>query len=63
MTSGSYVAVLGDMRFYYVVDGSDFMIQRLEELYSETNQLGLIIRYSGTGGPITENAFTRIKLA
>lgn len=63
MTSGRYVAILGDLKFYYVVDQTDFLIQRLEELYSETNQLGLIIRYSGTGGPITENAFCRIKLA
>ena len=63
MTSGSYVMLLGDFKFYYIIDQTDFLIQRLEELYSETNQLGLIIRYSGTGGPITENAFSRIKLA
>lgn len=58
-----YVAVLGDFRFYYCCDALDMQIQRLIELYSETNQTGYIIRSETDGMPVLESAFVRVQLA
>lgn len=63
MTTGQYVAILGDFRFYWIVDALDMQIQRLTELYAETNQTGFIGRYEGDGMPVLEEAFVRLKLA
>jgi HK97 family phage major capsid protein len=41
----------------------DMQIQRLVELYAETNQDGFIGRYEGDGMPVLEEAFARVKLA
>ncbi len=60
-TTGSYVAVLGDMRFYHIVDSLQVQIQTLLELYAETNQRGYIARYEGDGAPVLAEAFTRLK--
>ena len=38
-------------------------LQRLTELYAETNQMGLITRWSTDAMPVLENAFARVKLA
>lgn len=60
-TTGSYVAVLGDMRFYHIVDSLQVQIQTLLELYAETNQRGYIARYEGDGAPVLAEAFVRLK--
>lgn len=60
-TSGLYVAVFGDFKFYQIVDAK-FSIQRLVEKYADTNQIGFIGRGGGDGMPIFENAFARVKL-
>lgn len=61
-TSGKYVGVLGDFKYYWIVDALDMAIQRLVELYAETNQTGFIGRYEGDGMPVLEEAFVRVKL-
>jgi len=38
-------------------------VQRLVELYAETNQIGFIGRLESDGMPTLEEAFVRIKLA
>jgi hypothetical protein len=38
-------------------------IQRLNELYVETNQVGFIGRPETDGAPVLEEAFVRVKLA
>jgi len=38
-------------------------IQRLNELYAETNQVGFIGRLGTDGAPVLEEAFVRVKLA
>lgn len=63
MTTGQYVGIVGDFSYFWVVDALDMSIQRLVELYAETNQTGFIGRYEGDAMPIQEKAFTRIKLA
>jgi HK97 family phage major capsid protein len=60
-TVNQYVAVLGDLRFYHILDSLDLEIQRLVELYAATNQVGYIGRYEGDGMPVLEEAFVRMK--
>lgn len=60
--NGLYVGILGDFRYYWIVDALDMAIQRLVELYAETNQTGFIGRYEGDGMPVLEEAFVRVKL-
>ena len=61
-SSGLYVGILGDFRYYWIVDALDMAIQRLVELYAETNQTGFIGRYEGDGMPVLEEAFVWVKL-
>lgn len=63
MTTGQYVGILGDFSYYWIAEALDMQIQRLVELYAETNQTGFIGRYEGDGMPVLEEAFVRVKLA
>lgn len=63
LTSGDYVAILFDPRFYRIADALDLSIQRLTELYAESNKIGFITRLETDGMPIFEEAFARAKLA
>ena len=62
-TSGLYVGILGDFSQYYILDSLDMEIQRLNELYAETNQVGFITRAETDGMPVLEEAFVRVTLA
>lgn len=62
-TAGLYVGILGDFSYYHTADALDFGIQRLNELYAETNQTGIIGRLETDGMPVLEEAFVRVKLA
>lgn len=62
-TTGLYVGIFGDFSNYWIADLLDLQIQRLVELYAETNQDGFIGRYEGDGMPVLEEAFARVKLA
>ncbi len=62
-TTGLYVGIIGDFSFYWIVDFMDLVIQRLVELYAETNQTGFIGRMETDGMPVMAEAFARVKLA
>lgn len=62
-TTGLYVGLIGDYTNYWVVDALDLTIQRLIELYAETNQDGFIGRLETDGAPVLAEAFIRVKLA
>jgi HK97 family phage major capsid protein len=62
-TTGQYVGLIGDLRFYAVAVAMNMGIQRLQELYAVTNQTGFIIRAELDGMPTLEEAFVRVKLA
>lgn len=62
LTSGNYGAILGDFSFYYIIDNLNMQIQRLNELFALTNQIGFIFRYEGDGNVSDKNAFVRLKL-
>lgn len=62
-TTGLYVALLGDLKNYWIVDNLTLTIQVLYELYAETNQLGYIVRKEVDGAPAWDQGFARLKLA
>lgn len=62
-TTGLYVGILADWSQYWIADAMDMEIQRLVELYAETNQVGLIGRLESDGQPVLPEAFVRVKLA
>jgi len=63
MTTGLYVGIVGDFMLYKIVDALTMTVQRLIELYAETNQTGFIGRLECDGMPVLEEAFVRVKLA
>lgn len=62
-TTGLYVGILGDFSHYWIADALNMQMQRLTELYAETNQIGFIGRLESDGMPVLEEAFARVKLA
>jgi HK97 family phage major capsid protein len=62
-TTGLYVALFGDLSFYWIADALNMQVQRLAELYAETNQIGFIGRLESDGQPVLAEAFARGKLA
>lgn len=62
-TTGLYVGLIGDMKFYWIAEALDMQMQRLDELYAETNQTGFIGRMELDGMPVLEEAFARVTLA
>ncbi len=62
MTSALYVGALGDFRNYWVVDGLDTDVERLEELEARNNRDVFIIRAMMDGAPVRAEAFVRVKL-
>lgn len=63
-TTDLYVGIIGDFKNYWIVEAMGAMeIQRLDELYARTNQVGFIARAEVDGAPVLEEAFVRVKLA
>lgn len=62
-TTGQYIAVLGDLSFYWIAEALNLEIQVLLELYAEANQIGYIGRVEVDAMPVLEEAFARLKLA
>lgn len=62
-TTGQYVGMLADFSHYWIADSMGMTMQRLVELYAETNQIGFIARLQTDGMPVLEEAFVRVKLA
>jgi len=61
-TTGLYVGILADLSNYWIADSLDMTMQRLDELYAATNQVGFISRTECDGAPVLEEAFVRVKL-
>jgi HK97 family phage major capsid protein len=62
MTTGLYAGIIGDFSNYWIADAYDVAVQRLDELYARTNQVGFISRAAVDGMPVLEEAFVRVKL-
>lgn len=61
-TTGQYIAIFGDISFYYIQDGISLEVQRLDELYAAQNQVGWIFRKETDAMPVLGEAFGRLKL-
>ena len=61
-TSTLYVGIIGDFSNYWIADALSMRVQRLNELYAATNQIGFIGRLESDGMPVLEEAFARVKL-
>lgn len=61
-TTGLYVGMFADFSFYWIADALDMQMQVLNELYAETNQIGIIGRKETDGMPVLSEAFARVKL-
>jgi HK97 family phage major capsid protein len=62
-SSGNYVMIFGDFSHYWIADARANEVQILDELYSRTNQKGIIMRKETDGMPVLEEAFVRLALA
>lgn len=62
VSANNYVGMLGDFSFYWIVDSLALEVQRLVELYAETNQVGFIGRLETDGMPVLEEPFVRLKV-
>lgn len=60
-TTGLYAYLFGDFNYYWIVDGLDMEIMRLEEIYARQNQDLFIIRAMGDGAPVRAESFVRGK--
>lgn len=58
---GDYVGMLGDFSYYWIAEALAFEVQRLNELYAESNQVGFIGRQEADGMPILAEAFVRLQ--
>lgn len=62
-TTGLYVGILANWkRGYMIADSLGVTVQRLDELYAKTSQVGFIGRSEVDGMPVLEEAFVRVKL-
>ena len=61
-TTGQYVGVLGDFRYYHIADALVMEFQRLVEKYAATNQVAIVGRMESDGMPVLEEAFVRVTL-
>jgi HK97 family phage major capsid protein len=61
-SSGAYVGIIGDFSKYWIVDALNMQIQRLDELYAATAQVGFIGRLECDGQPVLGEAFRRVTL-
>lgn len=61
-TSGDYVCVFGDMRYYWVLRVLRVWIKVAKEIYIEDDQTGFFSKFEGDGQPVLEDAFRRGKL-
>ncbi len=60
-SDNAYLGMIGDFSHYWIVDSLALEVQRLVELYAETNQVGFIGRLESDGMPVLEEAFVRLQ--
>ncbi|MCC6192268.1 MAG: phage major capsid protein [Anaerolineales bacterium] len=60
--ANAVIAVIGDFSYYWIVDSLNLSIQRLVELYAETNQTGFIGRKEVDGQAVLAEAFYALKV-
>ena len=62
-TASKYVGMFGDLTKYWTVNSLNLRIQRLNELFAATGEVGFLFELEFDGMPVLGEAFTRIKTA
>ena len=62
LVAGEYAAVIGDFRWYWIVDDADITVQVLQELYAAENEVGINVYQSTDGMGVLANAFYALKI-
>jgi HK97 family phage major capsid protein len=58
-SGGTYLCALGDLSYIWAAIALNFDIQRLDELFAATNQVGFIVRAEIDAMPVLGDAFVR----
>jgi predicted phage gp36 major capsid-like protein len=58
--SGDPMALFGDFSWYWIIDRTDLMVLRLNELYAANDQIGVLLRRRTDGAPVMAEAFIRL---
>jgi len=59
-SSGDPMALFGDFSWYWIIDRTDLMVLRLNELYAANDQIGVLLRRRTDGAPVMAEAFIRL---
>lgn len=59
-SAGDPMAMFGDFKWYWIVDRNDWSLQRLNERYADTDQVGVKLRKRTDGAPVMAEAFIRL---
>lgn len=62
VSANAYVGALANWGYYWIAELQNLNVQRINELYSATSQIGFHARYYGDGAPVLSSAFVRVKL-
>lgn len=63
MSTGKYVSIGGDFKWYWIAEALDMEIQVAKELGARNNQDVYLVRRKLDGMPVLDEAFRRLKLA
>lgn len=63
IAADAYVGIIGDFRWYHIVDAIKLRLKRLDELFSATNETGFQGLMETDGMPVLSEAFARVQLA
>lgn len=58
--AGDPMALFGDFSWYWIIDRTDLMVLRLNELYAANDQIGVLLRRRTDGAPVMAEAFIRL---
>lgn len=61
--ANAYVGLFGDFSHYWIVDNLMMEVQRLDEKYADTREVGFIGDKDTDGMPALEEAFVRVQMA
>lgn len=61
--SGTYAAIIGDFRNYWIADSGQMRLQRLYEIAAMSNSVRFLARMADDGAPVVGEAFARLKIS
>jgi HK97 family phage major capsid protein len=59
--AGTPMALFGDFSWYWIIDRTDLMVLRLNELYAGNDQIGVLLRRRTDAAPVVAEAFMMLE--